>query len=205
MSKLDTFVRLSEAYSIPCGVLLWLGACFIYEGKHSDEQNARRNSNWLWYFKFVILYQYESTRVEKRRTYVISLCVFWHITGENMPEFAIIRVIRNKHYSQSYRNKKILEKSFYRSHCEAGRKYGASITEELKEPWIVWKVIDTLYHFFYMLYLYVLLLKKPALFGFEFVFHARACCILLCGVCRKYWFLRFYLLVFLILLMLFSY
>ena len=34
-----------------------------------------------------------------------------------------------------------------------------------------------------------------ALFGFEFVFHTRACCFLLCGVCREHCFLRFYLLV----------
>ena len=30
-----------------------------------------------------------------------------------------------------------------------------------------------------------------ALFGFEFVFHARACCFLLCGMCPEYSFLRF--------------
>ena len=40
---------------------------------------------------------------------------------------------------------------------------------------------------------------------FEFVFHVRACCFLLCSVCREYWFLWFYLYVFLTLLMLFSY
>ena len=41
-------------------------------------------------------------------------------------------------------------------------------------------------------------------FSFEFVFHPRAC-YLLRGVCREYWFKRFYLLVFLTLQMLFSY
>ena len=39
-----------------------------------------------------------------------------------------------------------------------------------------------------------------ALIDFEFVFHTRACWFfLLYGVCREYWFLRFYLLVFLVL------
>ena len=47
-------------------------------------------------------------------------------------------------------------------------------------------------------------LVMRALIDFEFVFHARAC-YFLCGVCREYWFLRFYLLVFLTLLTLFSY
>ena len=44
-----------------------------------------------------------------------------------------------------------------------------------------------------------------ALLYFEVVFHARACWFLLCGVCRKYWVLRFYLLVIITLLTLSSY
>ena len=43
------------------------------------------------------------------------------------------------------------------------------------------------------------------LFDFGVFFHERASSFLLCGVCREYWFLRFYLLVFLTLLTLFSY
>ena len=39
-----------------------------------------------------------------------------------------------------------------------------------------------------------------AVLDFEVVFHARAYCFSLCRMCHKYWFLRFYLLVFLTLL-----